>query len=119
MFRRHLLISLSSVSIAAAAWAGTQSSAEDARAGRGDPTRPEQWMVTEYRSSVIAPTLSSVLIGGGRRLAVIDGRVMAEGEEIAGMRLRKVETDRVVLSTADGVPITVRLDGNQVIKEVR
>ena len=89
------------------------------RAGRDDPTRPERWMVESQQARPELPTLSSVLHGGGRRLAVIGGRVMAEGELREGVKLWKVEADRVVLSMGDGPPVTVHLDKSKVIKEVR
>jgi MSHA biogenesis protein MshK len=94
-------------------------SARELRAGREDPTRPERWSSVQPQAQMELPTLSSVLLGNGRKLAVLDGRVMAEGETRAGMKLWKVESDRVVLSMNEGAPLTVRLDKTNVIKEKR
>ncbi|MCB1684754.1 MAG: hypothetical protein KDI31_09720 [Pseudomonadales bacterium] len=97
----------------------TGDSVRDLRAGRGDPTRPERWSAVQPQARMELPTLSSVLLGSGRKLAVLDGRVMAEGEIRAGMKLWKVESDRVVLTLNDSAPVTVRLDRANVIKENR
>ena len=91
----------------------------DVRDGREDPTRPEQWVSTKTVSGVAVPKLNSVLIGGERRLAVIDGRVMSEGERRGGVTLWKVEADRVEVSLAGGGRVTLRLARKGMNKEVR
>lgn len=101
------------------AGAASGDSVRDLRAGREDPTRPERWSEARPAAQLQLPVLSSVLLGSGRKLAVLDGRVMAEGETRAGMKLWKVESDRVLLSLNDSSPVTVRLDRTSVIKENR
>ena len=63
------------------------------------------------------PRLSSVLVAEDRRLAVLNGQLMAEGEERAGVKLWRVQADRVVVSVAGREPVTVRLDAGRVHKE--
>lgn len=94
-------------------------SIKDLRAGREDPTQPERWSVAQPNMAMDLPNLNSVLLGSGRKLAVLDGQVMAEGETRAGMKLWKVESDRVVLTLHNSAPVTVRLDKTNVIKESR
>lgn len=48
------------------------------------------------------PVLQLVLLGGARRYAVIDGELLAEGEQIRGLPLLHISDDAVVLSTPNG-----------------
>lgn len=88
-----------------------------------DPTRPEGYNrpVTGASGKQLAllPRLSSVLIGDDRRLAVIDGRVMAEGDVSNGIRVRRINSDRVVVMLDDRTPVTLLLDAVAVHKEER
>jgi hypothetical protein len=43
------------------------------------------------------PTVQGILIGEGRRVALIDGRARSEGEDVAGHRIVRIEPGRVVL----------------------
>lgn len=43
------------------------------------------------------PTLEGILIGEGRRIALIDGRARSEGETIDGSLIKRIEVDRVVV----------------------
>lgn len=83
--------------------AGMSASADNE--GLVDPTRPQVVVATPpaTRPSVLPRhRLQSVLIGPGRRLAVVDGELLAEGETTAGYELLKVLEDRVTLRLADG-----------------
>ncbi|MCZ6643686.1 MAG: hypothetical protein O7F71_19090 [Gammaproteobacteria bacterium] len=88
-----------------------------------DPTRPEGFTrpvssVTEKKTRLL-PRLSSVLIGDDRRLAVIDGRVMAEGDVGNGLRVRRINSDRVLVTLADRTRVTLLLDTSGIHKEER
>ena len=86
-----------------------------------DPTKPPGGRVAAsvVQQTSAAPELSSVLIGATRRLAVIDGRVMAEGEERAGVKVWQIKVDRVVVSVAGRKPMTLMLDSARIYKEDR
>lgn len=86
-----------------------------------DPTQPPGRMALKAHAPELAgaPKLSSVLIGGGRRLAVVDGEIMGEGEERAGVKVWEIKPDRVVVSVAGRRPMTLLLDSSRVHKEVR
>ena len=88
---------------------------------RGDPTRPQHHVSTGAVASanLETPTLSSVLIGKGRKLAVIDGAVMSEGDEKAGIKLWKIESGRVVVSRSSGARFTLELDNSSMRKEAQ
>ena len=77
-----------------------------------DPTRP---LATTTRSGgaapagtpraatpAVVPELQLVLVGGTRRYAVIDGELLAEGNEIRGLKLLQILNDAVVLMTPNG-----------------
>ncbi len=87
---------------------------------RRDPTLPGEWMPqTQRASDAVTPILSSVLIGADRRLAVIDGKLLAIGEAHGGFTVRQIEPDHVVVSIADGSRLTLLLDTHDMNKEVR
>ncbi len=50
----------------------------------------------------VLPSLQLVLTSAGRRYAVIDGELLAVGDQVRGMRLLQVKQDAVVLSTPNG-----------------
>jgi len=54
-----------------------------------DPTQPDN-QSRPVRASASAPVLASVLIGPGRKLAVINGHLLEEGESAAGLTLIEV-----------------------------
>lgn len=86
-----------------------------------DPTRPPQG--TPARANVVevidAPKLSSVLIGHDRKLAVINGKLLGEGERWSGMKVWEIHPDRVVVSLSGQKAMTLMLDGARVHKDVR
>lgn len=87
-----------------------------------DPTRPEglpQRAAVASGGKAVLPKLSSVLIGDHRRLAVIDGRLMAEGDSEGGVRVRRISNDRVVVDLGDDAHVTLLLDRAGIHKEVR
>ncbi len=88
-----------------------------------DPTRPDGFAQSltgvSGKTMVSLPRLSSVLIGDERRLAVIDGRVMAVGDVSNGIRVRSINRDRVVVTMDSRTPVTLLLDTVGIHKEVR
>ena len=122
MFRRscYALAALALSSLVQVGSATVTSESGGAAAVR-DPTRPPGARVrsTVVQASTAVPELSSVLIGADRRLAVIDGKVMAEGEVRAGVKVWQIKADRVVVSVAGSKPVTLLLDKARIHKEVR
>ncbi len=113
MFRFYLISSALLLSLVAEADSGKLR----------DPTRPEVFSQSARndpdKTTASLPRLSSVLIGGDRRLAVIDGRVMAEGDVNNGVRVRRITSGRVVVTLDDRTPVTLLLDTAGIHKEVR
>lgn len=65
-----------------------------------DPTRPlrRAAVVSTAGTALVRPALHSVLIGADRRVAVIDGRRMGEGEEYNGIKVWQILPEGVVVS---------------------
>ena len=84
-----------------------------------DPTRPPSGRVAGPAAPEpgVKLELSSVLIGATRRVAVIDGMLMVEGEERAGVKLWEIKKDRVVVSVAGRKPVTLLLDNARMRKD--
>ena len=72
-----------------------------AQQGLGDPTRPTSLAEPEpaARAAVSGPRwrLQSTLVADSRRLAVINGRTVAQGERIDGATVREVRQGGVTL----------------------
>lgn len=89
-----------------------------------DPTRPLKAAPVAAGHGVPGkasprPTLQSVLIGPRRRVAVIDGYRMTEGQERRGLKVWKIRSDGVVVSV-DGSPrMTLKLTNTRMHKELR
>lgn len=68
-----------------------------------DPMRPP---VRESTPSATDPhpgwSLTSVLIADDRRLAIINDRILREGESVAGARVVRIEADHVLIHHGDG-----------------
>lgn len=80
-------------------------------------TSPEASPEASPRPDV--PRLTSVLIGKGRKLAMIDGQLMSEGETRAGLKVWKIAADHAVVSVGGGNPVTLSLDNPRMHKENR
>jgi len=66
-----------------------------------DPTRPLDFRA---QTSSAPLTLNSILIGDGRRLAIINGEQLSEGGVIpgtGGVRLRRIQAQTVLLEQGD------------------
>ena len=117
MFKSALLAAISAISVILALT--PLPSAADV-VGR-DPTKPPGSLniAPKVVETAGVPRLTSVLIGEDRRLAVIDGRLMYEGEERSGLRVWEILPDRVIVSRAGQQPMTLMLDWAHIHKEVR
>ena len=86
--------------------------AASAQSGLGDPTRPTALNEAPAREerAVQGPRwrLQSTLVAEARRLAVINGRTVAQGERIDGATLREVRREGVTLDV-DGRSIELRV----------
>lgn len=80
-----------------------------AHAGLIDPTRPPDYRSPDNAAAASQPwVLTSTLISPARRLAVINGRVYAAGDVVAGARILAIEPYAVRLSKGGRV-FTLRL----------
>lgn len=87
-----------------------------------DPTRPLRAPVVGVDAIApgrARPTLNSVLFGAERRVAVIDGHRMTEGQVRSGIRVWEIRPDGVVVSV-DGSPrIWLSIASAHMHKELR
>lgn len=101
----RLLLGLALLAAAAAA---------AAQSGLGDPTRPTALAEPDAPGSAAAQgprwRLQSTLVADTRRVAVINGRMVAQGERVDGARLVEIRPDGVTLEH-EGQRITLRLPG--------
>lgn len=71
-----------------------------------DPTRPPDSMIGLSSSGLplapVEPRLQSVMIGGGRRSAIIDGRQYKVGDKVGDARLVRISEGEVILSNSGG-----------------
>ena len=72
-------------------------------AGVDDPMRPFSQPQTAGGPTTDeqAAVLTAVVISPSRRIAVINGKLLREGDEIAGRRIDRIESRSVVLSRND------------------
>jgi len=92
-----------------------------------DPTRPpgKRVLVQADTGKPVAapapkPKLTSILISQARRLAVINGQLLREGDAIAGMTLEQVAKHQVRLRTANGSKaLVLQLPSAQIGKDYR
>lgn len=93
---------------AAALAAGGQGAAAGGQAWV-DPTRPpasvRQAAAEAGQSGSPTPELQSILIGDGRRLALIGGRAYRVGDSLGSLTVQNIFRDRVVLQGAGGTRI--------------
>ncbi len=88
---------------AAAAAAAAEMEAQEAR----EAAEREAARLRQIRETAGRLSLGSILIGGGRRMAVINGRVCLEGDVVAGFTIEEIANSRVTLTFDD---TTVNLD---------
>lgn len=71
-----------------------------------DPTRPADWQASAplntNKDAVVTPILpkvvNAIIIRPQHRVAVIQGKVMMEGEQLEGYTLKKINIDNVVFA---------------------
>lgn len=82
-----------------------------------DPTRPNWYgLQAKVQHDPKKPTLNSIITSDDRRLAVINGALMREGERNKGLLLQEVLTDRVLVVTADNKLQALRLASPKIRK---
>lgn len=87
-----------------------------------DPTRPLRAPavgVDAVASGRPQPTLNSVLVGAERRVAVIDGHRMTEGQERQGIRVWEIRPDGVVVSVDGSRRLLLQMASAHIQKELR
>ena len=87
-----------------------------------DPTEPSRWVpsrVADDSESLTLPVLTSVLIGEDRKLVVIDGRVMSEGDQLGAVKVWRIESDHAVVSVGGRSPLKLWLNKHDMNKEVQ
>ena len=74
-----------------------------------DPTRPPDHRVNDRNTPQALNTfrIESIISGGGRKLAVINGKRVFEGDSVSGARVIKIDSDAVTLSWPDQQQQTV------------
>ena len=83
-----------------------------------DPMRPNWYGIKgKSKRSDGRPHLSSIIASDERRLAVVNGELMREGELENGVLLRQVLPDRVLVVTADQRLYALKLAAPSVTKE--
>lgn len=83
-------------------WGGAGPAQAQPSAGLKDPTAPPRIASGQVAAPqpVASLNLSSVLIGPGRRFAVINGQVVGEGDTFGAVRVVKISKGAVVVRTA-------------------
>jgi MSHA biogenesis protein MshK len=87
-----------------------------------DPTRPLRAPAQGSAPADPAgprPRLNSVLFGADRRVAVIDGRRMTEGERHGALEVMTIHPDRVVVRQAGVGRLVLQLTNADMHKELR
>ncbi len=86
-----------------------------------DPTRPLRAPAAAAApvSARERPSLDSVLIGPRRRVAVIDGQRMSEGESRSGIKVWEIRPDSVVVSVNDSPRLVLEIGNSRMHKELR
>ena len=70
-----------------------------------DPTRPLLYRAPV--ANVESVQLNSILIASGRRLAVINGKPLAENDSMDGLQVVRIEKDRVTVSKNGKIQILI------------
>lgn len=78
-----------------------------------DPTRPAQYHPAAAQAKL---NLQSILFGNSRRVAVINGKALTEGERIGGARILSISKDMVRLKRGDKI-VRLKLDNASIRRE--
>jgi len=93
----------------------TVSAADDG--ALSDPTRPAVVDAATVDAPAAPARLQSILIGPERRLAVIDGELLAEGDRASAFKLEAVLADQVRIRLADGSLRTLAIETDIIRRE--
>lgn len=83
-----------------------------------DPTRPPMVLRSpgvEQKSPATELKLDTVLVSPGRRVAVINGNVLREGDEVGGATIEQIDLQGVVINRG-GQQVTLRLGLGEIKK---
>jgi MSHA biogenesis protein MshK len=83
-----------------------------------DPTRPPAAERIATVQRMVFPKLNSILLGRERKLAIIDGRVLQEGELGDGFQLIQIDANAVIVSI-EGVSRRLTMGGDKFHKEFK
>jgi MSHA biogenesis protein MshK len=77
-----------------------------------DPTTPLGQSVATRDNPIVALNLNSVLISNQRRVAVINGQALRQGEEIkgSGFRVISIKTNSVTVQSANATRVLTLVD---------
>jgi len=70
--------------------------------GLKDPTQPNWHGLSKAKKANSGPVLNSLVTGPQRRIAVINGVLMREGEKGRGFTLEQIMDDSVLVTTKSG-----------------
>lgn len=76
--------------------------------GRPEPRVPRRPAAVKPSTDPL-PRVTSILIGEGRRLAIVDGRIVRAGDAVGSRTVERIEEDAVVLKDTSGTEIRVPL----------
>ncbi len=85
-----------------------------------DPTRPPiSAPVTVVKTTQKLPRLASVLLSSERRVAVLDGRPVSEGDSHAGYEIVRIAREGVTVLSPQGKRLQLSLASNRVTKDFK
>lgn len=123
MFERNSAISAATARLGpwlfACLWFSLAAAASAADGAVSDPTEPPAVDKGSMAVPAAPARLQSILLGTDRRLAVIDGDLLAEGEGAAGFKVEAVLADEVRVRLADGSLRTLVFETQTTRKEER
>ncbi len=74
-----------------------------------DPTQPNWFGLSKTKSKPKGPVLNSLVTGTQRRIAVINGELMREGDSRHGITIQEILADRVLITTSAGSKKVLKL----------
>lgn len=101
--------------LASSAWGavpeseGTPAGADTGGPTLTDPTQPNWFGVNKKSSAPKGPVLNSLVTGAQRRIAVINGDLMREGDTRHGITIEEILDDRVLIRNSVGTKKVLKL----------
>ena len=80
-----------------------------------DPTQPDGWAQTTDSGEIKEWKLSSILVSKHRKIAVVNGSVVKEGDALGDGHVTLISRKKVIVDTNTG-PITLQLTDSQIRK---